>query len=126
MVIVRYNNPGNIMKHTGTPFYGEIKSPHKRLTAFKSIEYGIRAMIKIIRTYRNNGYTTFKDIIYRYAPPVENNTKQYVNYVCSRCGAQPIDKVLSSDEKTLIAAICYYESHYILTTEMWNKAIQLL
>ena len=126
MEFVKYNNPGNIMQHAGTPFLGEVRSPHRRLAAFKTIEHGIRAMVKIIRTYQLKGYTTYRDIIYRYAPPVENNTRQYLNYVCSRCGTQPSDKVRASDEKKLIAAICYYESHYALTTQTWQRVMQIL
>ena len=126
MDFVKYNNPGNIMQHAGTPFLGEVKSPHRRLTAFKSKEYGIRAMVKIIRTYQAKGYTTYQQSIYRYAPPAENNTKSYLQFVCSRCGCMPSNEVRPSDDQALIAAICYYESHYVLTNEMWKKVQQIL
>ncbi|MBQ6032665.1 MAG: hypothetical protein IJL29_06575 [Prevotella sp.] len=123
---VRYNNPGNIMQHAGTPFYGEVKSPHRRLTAFKSIELGIRAVVKIIRTYQMKGFKTYRQIIYRYAPPSENATWRYLQFVCSRCASMPDDEVRPASERTLVAAICYYESHYVLTEAMWNRVIEIL
>lgn len=126
MEIVRYNNPGNIMQHTGTRFLGECASPHRRLTAFKSITYGVRAIVKILRTYRANGFTSYRAMIRRYAPPTENNTEAYIRFVCQQCGSLPTDRVTDAQEYNLVAAICWYESHYRLTSGTWTAVKRLL
>lgn len=36
---------------------------------------------------------TIEQAINRYAPPCENDTRGYVDFVCSRCGCRPTDRV---------------------------------
>lgn len=126
MEIVRYHNPGNIMQHTGTKFLGEIPSPHRRLTAFSSNEYGVRAIVKIIQSYRRQGYKTYKQIIYRYAPPTENHTNAYLKFVCSRCRALPDQVAPEANDEALVAAICWYESNFKLTSALWTTVRNML
>ncbi len=114
------------MQHSGKKFHGEIESPHKRLTAFSSVVYGVRAMVKILRTYRRKGYVSYRSIITRYAPPSENDTDAYIKYVCKKCGAIPTDMVSEALEYNLIAAICWYESSFKLTPELWEKVMKML
>ncbi len=52
-------------------------------------EYGIRAIYKLIQTYQNKyGLNTIKSIIYRYAPPNENNTLGYIERVSKEIGIE--------------------------------------
>ena len=75
----------------------------------------------LILNYMNLHYCdTYKKIIYRYAPPNENNTVAYLKYVCDVCDAKPNDKV--DNLYKLIRAICWYESNYLLTWKMWMQA----
>ena len=120
---VRYCNPGNIMQRNGAKFKGEIKSPHKRLAAFKDIEYGIRAMRILLLNYMwRKKCDTYRKIINRYAPSFENDTEAYLKFVCEQCGAKPDDKVL--DLFKLIRAICKIESGYDLKWATWVKAMK--
>lgn len=50
---------------------------------FVSMPYGYRALIKTLQTYRRlHGCATVRDMIYRWAPPGENNTAAYLRAVC--------------------------------------------
>lgn len=73
----RNNNPGNI-RH-GEEWLGlaeEQTDPD--FFQFVSVEYGIRAMFKILEIYREKYHlTTIDDIISRWAPPTENDTQPY-------------------------------------------------
>ena len=52
---------------------------------FESREYGIRAWIVLMRTYRQKQRcATVRTIITRFAPPSENNTQAYIKYCSER------------------------------------------
>ncbi len=53
-----------------------------RFCVFRSPEWGIRALVKIIQTYeRKYSLDTVRGIINRWAPPVENDTGSYISQV---------------------------------------------
>ena len=76
---VRNNNPGNII--AGDTWLGRTGTDGKYVK-FKAPEYGIRAMGRVIRTYRKqHKINTISSIIKRWAPPSENKTQKYINYM---------------------------------------------
>lgn len=99
-------NPGN-MDRSEPPWKGEIRSVelchndmqrneliHGRFCVFESAEYGIRAMAKNLRAYRDRlGLKSVRDYINRWAPPNENNTAAYIQRVCDAVGVGPDDPV---------------------------------
>lgn len=88
---IRNKNPGNIDR-TGTKWLGmaEDQSSDPRFIVFKSAQYGIRAMAKVLLTYQNtHGLNTVRQIINRWAPPVENATNAYVASVAEFVGVDP-------------------------------------
>ena len=58
---------------------------------FESMAYGWRAAFVILcRTYyKKYGLKTISDIIYRWAPPKENNTAAYIRRVSDYIGIEP-------------------------------------
>lgn len=48
--------------------------------------YGYRAMFVLLHTYNKNGYKTIRQMISRYAPPIENHTENYIKFVSERSG----------------------------------------
>ena len=42
----------------------------------------------LMRSYRRAGVVRLEDVIKRWAPPTENNTSNYVDFVCKRSGLQ--------------------------------------
>ena len=119
---IRNNNPGNIDFDAAAfgrdPWVGEIgleAHPSARFTTFDSPAHGIRALAKIILTYqRRHGLTTVREILNRWAPPVENDTDSYVRHVAGRIGIGPDDGVDFAAHpemlETLVAAIIQHEN----------------
>ena len=80
---LRLNNPGNI-RISQTKWQGEIiPSADKSFKQFQSLAYGYRAIIKLVRNYFVfYDLNTIEKIINRWAPPHENKTKAYIDFVC--------------------------------------------
>lgn len=74
------NNPLNIRFNPANHWQGQI-CEHKGFCQFKSDAYGFRAAYKILCSYIKNGYDTLERIIERWAPPCENDTKKYIQFV---------------------------------------------
>ncbi|MBD2786307.1 structural protein [Xenorhabdus sp. DI] len=83
---IRNNNPGNI-RH-GDKWQGLCsRQTDKSFCQFQAPEYGIRAMVKILYTYQHKyGDKTIHQFISRWAPPNENDTEAYINYVSRTVG----------------------------------------
>ena len=80
---IRNNNPLNIRK-SSQKFINEQKTDNA-FKKFSSMVYGVRAAIRIIHTYYfNYRYNTIEKIISRWAPPMENSTKDYINTVSNQ------------------------------------------
>lgn len=104
----RNNNPGNIvLTYKGDNKYfwkGEIEGNDKRFKKFKSIDWGYRAMFITLSSYINKGVDTVASIIYRWAPPHENNTYNYANIVAQKVGI-PLDRKVSFENPEVIKEI---------------------
>lgn len=84
---IRNHNPGNIRRN-GDPWQGlaERQSDIEFFT-FKDPIYGIRALARTLIAYQDkHGLRSIRQIISRWAPPVENNTNAYVRAVASDAG----------------------------------------
>lgn len=81
------NNPGNI-RHSDDEWYGKTRfQNNKKFVRFSQPLYGIRALMKTLKTYEQiHGIHTINSIIKRWAPSVENNTSAYIIDVCDRTG----------------------------------------
>lgn len=56
---------------------------------FEGIEMCRRAgLYLLMRSYRRAGVVKLDEVIKRWAPPTENNTSNYVDFVCKRSGLQ--------------------------------------
>lgn len=56
---------------------------------FDGIEMCRRAgLYLLMRSYRRAGVVKLEEVIKRWAPPTENNTSNYVDFVCKRSGLQ--------------------------------------
>ena len=78
---LRNFNPGNI-RQSKMKYLGEVRP--SRDAAFKQFEtmaWGYRAMFVLLHTYSRNGYRTLRQMITRYAPPIENHTESYIAHV---------------------------------------------
>nr|DAS16077.1 MAG TPA: virion protein [Caudoviricetes sp.] len=83
---LRNLNPGNV-RISKTTYLGEvIPSQDKAFKQFSTMAWGYRAMFVLLHTYRKNGYRTLRQMINRYAPPVENHTESYIASVSKWAG----------------------------------------
>jgi hypothetical protein len=103
----RNNNPGNLKRDTNsTPYKGEIVPPQTPpFRQFENMLFGYRAMfhLLIIRYIIDWKLNTIEKIIYKYAPPIENDTEAYINYVANRVGISRSKIIHAYDTNTIIA-----------------------
>ena len=110
---IRNNNPLNIRK--GNNWQGE-RQPQtdKAFEEFQTMEMGLRAGFIIIRNYMKQRppLNTIAQIISRWAPTCENNTREYIKEVSRRSGIDA-DVRLAFTEKNklcrIVQAMCWVE-----------------
>ncbi|WP_374450181.1 structural protein [Stella sp.] len=102
---IRNHNPGNIDRGRDRwRGMAEDQSGDGRFVVFEAPEWGIRAIVRVLRSYRDrHGLRTVAGIVGRWAPPAENPTARYVAFVCDRLGVGPDEPVDLDDPRVLRA-----------------------
>ena len=79
---MRYkNNPANIRYNKKNNWLGQVGSDNG-FCVFDNIEHGLRALVILLRNYINvYKLHSVSEIISRYAPACENDTRNYISYV---------------------------------------------
>lgn len=125
---MRYlNNPLNI-RYTGSKWLG-LAGKNNGFCEFTHLEFGVRAAIYILkRTYKRwFGYISLARAISIFAPPCENDTIRYINYVEAKSGVgrDSIIWFCSQDEwYRIIKAMAFMESNTIISRDIFNKAYE--
>lgn len=103
---LRNNNPGNI-RRSRVRYLGEVRpSRDPDFKEFETMAYGYRAMFVLLDTYRSRyGLDTIRRMLYRYAPPEENLTERYVQYVVDYSGIMPDEVVDTRSELDMIPIV---------------------
>lgn len=98
---IRNNNPLNI--RIGNTWLGERQNPtDPAFEEFVSIEYGYRAAFCILRRYiRRYKRQTITAIISTWAPPSENATQRYIDFVANKVGIAPDVPINFEDKETM-------------------------
>lgn len=114
---IKNNNPFNIRRNAKNKWLGRISFSDSTDTAFeqfKTMKYGLRAGIILLRNYIRSGFDTPSKIINRFAPSFENNPSVYIKYVCGVVGVGPDYRFLVGSPQFfyLAVAICQFESKY--------------
>ena len=131
---IRNNNPLNIRK--GNNWIGE-RQPQtdKAFEEFQSLEYGVRAGFLLLRKYMSgyHGLTrkfdTINLIIRRRAPPTENSTKRYIDYVSKDMGMDPNTRFDFKDKRTmcnLVAAMIKVECGQEIDRQIIESAYDMI
>ena len=108
---IRNNNPGNIRHGIDWDCLDEDQSKDEEFSQFSTPEYGIRAMFKILKTYDNKyNLNTIEGIINRWAPPIENDTESYIDFVSSKVGKDRSEVLDQEDYILLVEAIIHMEN----------------
>jgi hypothetical protein len=83
---MRNNNPGNIIFNNNIKWNGAVGTDG-RFVKFNTMESGVRALARILLVYQKKyGINTIEGIINKWAPPVENQTDKYIDFVCKNSG----------------------------------------
>ena len=107
---VRNNNPGDL--EIGAPWRGLMPDEdmteaqkHERFAVFQSPAWGFRALLKVLQSYQKlHGLDTVRKMVARFAPPSENDTQQYANFVASEMQIGADDKLDIFQPRTAFAA----------------------
>lgn len=131
---IRNNNPGNIDYNPVNQWKGML--PHdttieSRFCRFESPEYGIRAIMSLLKTYQHRyGKNTVCGLITRWAPDVENDTNSYIKSVCDALCVANDEPVDTQDKNTLVelakAIIQHENGEQPYSDETFEKAFELL
>jgi hypothetical protein len=131
---LRNNNPGNLIR-TNIAWQGKIdlsQNTDPKFEQFTNVYYGIRAMLKDVINDINKGKNTVKLLITEYAPPSENDTKDYINSVAKTLGVTPTQRLTQINSLFLLKlcrAILKVElgtAHTQLTDNDIIKAVTML
>lgn len=125
---IRNNNPGNIRAVTEYSWRGQIGVDSAGFCIFNKAVDGLRAMCVLWANYhRFHGCNTIRAYIDRWAPPTENNTDAYVNYVSEAVGVgpdEPIDVHMHAVQ--MLAAVVHYENgEQPYTTKVLQSAVTM-
>ena len=131
---IRNNNPLNIRK--GCSWRGERPvQTDKAFEEFVSMEWGIRAAFKLLRNHITGfkgtrpKMNTLRKLIGVWAPPSENATTKYVDFVASHVGLLPSD-IINPDDRTLMVkiarAMAFVECGEWIDTQLFESAWDLL
>ena len=104
---MRNRNPGNI-RRSKTKYLGEV-TPSRD----PALAWGYRAMFVLLDSYRRKGYRTLRQMISRYAPPIENHTENYIRCVAEWSGLgadEPLDTQAGEIMIPVVAAISRMEN----------------
>ena len=98
---IRNKNPGNIK--LGTDWDGlAAEQPDPTFCIFDEAVMGIRALMRILLTYRfTHNKKNIDSIIRRWAPPSENDTEAYIKFVAKRMEIEPMAMIDNSIEAYL-------------------------
>lgn len=125
-------NPGNLKEDPKdkTKWVGERATDDDPIfEEFETMEYGLRAMLIVIRTYiRKKGLNTIEKIIPVYAPSIENNVEMYIQTVEIISGFCR-DAVIDFDYDTMkriIPAMVYHENGRPLPKGVFERAWELI
>lgn len=107
---IRNNNPGNILRN-GQNWRGlSPDQPDGEFCKFIAPEWGLRALILVLKAYRRRGIVTVRDIIRTYCPPthrfpdgrtIKQDTGAYIRFVADRLGV-PEDATINVTSRVVL------------------------
>lgn len=107
---IRNNNPGNL-RPTGDRWQG-MKGVNKGFIQFQSPDDGLRALAKNLATQqRKHGIDTIGELVHKYAPPSENNTKAYTAALVKELGIAPDQQINLTEPDTLLSLMTAIVRH---------------
>jgi len=126
---IRNNNPGNIRKGKKKIWNGEVwPSTDNSFSQFITMAYGVRALLIDLVNKHKQGLNTVQKIIYKYAPPTENYSAVYAQFVADAMGL-PVTATFKMTEANLIKfakAVARFENGqaaYLINAQAWEEGL---
>lgn len=103
---IRNHNPGNLRRLPIAAWLGMAAVQRDpAFIEFDGPEWGIRALCRVLLTYRRrHGLRTVREIITRWAPPQENDTEAYIRHVAKALRVAP-DEPVDVTKPEILAAL---------------------
>lgn len=104
------NNPLNI-RYSGFNRWQGLEGERRGFCEFSTLSYGIRAAaIILMRSYKKQGIDKLRSLIRRWAPPAENPTEKYIEFVRAKTKIWPDEALRQPAQYALIIwAMAWYE-----------------
>lgn len=122
-------NPLNIRYSRRNMWKGQLGNSHG-FCSFISMEYGCRAALVLLRSYIRRGFNTIELIVNRWAPPTENNTEKYIDFVVNKTGIGASEVIAPTEYNKISAvfsAMAWMETMTIIdkedTAKIWHDYI---
>ena len=122
----RINNPLHLRYSTANNWKGQTWQ-QSGFCVFDTPENGLRAAMINLKSYRKIGVVTIGDIVSRWAPPAENDTENYIAFVCNKLHKNRSDEIKQTSEDliALLQAMCIMEiGAQPYDVQVWAKAAQ--
>jgi hypothetical protein len=107
------NNPMNV-RRSDIPWQGKVAGGNGPFEDFDTPQDGIRAGLKtFLAKFHQHGARTIYEAIKQYAPPEQNPTRAYAEYVAGYAGVgadDPIDPDNLAVLEKIGEAMCWFES----------------
>lgn len=113
--MINKNNPFNIRYNASNKWKG-LTGNHRGFCEFEDVKFSVRAAAHILMvSYRKRGVFSYKDIISTWAPSTENNTENYIAFICKTLQVSSTDQPHNVyDYARLLVRIAYFESCFVL------------
>lgn len=128
---IRNKNPGNLKKAASPTWHGEIwPGTDERFCQFETMAHGCRAIMRTLRTYHKlHGLETVEEIVGRWAPSNENDTRSYALHVASAIGRSIDERIPFDDDPTYYLAIAKAIARHecgpdaeTISSDVWEEA----
>lgn len=111
----RLHNPLYIKLNTCKPYKGEVRpSEDVRYAQFKCVEYGYRAVFKMLNTWQQNlGFTRLIEFIEQWCPASEYDTRWVIDQVCMRSHLADVSTIDTKNKLQMckiVAAMSYVKN----------------
>jgi hypothetical protein len=118
----RNNNPGNLRASPNFTWTGQTGVDKNGFCVFKDATAGIRALTINLHThYARYDLTTVRGLITRHAPPGENNTGAYVDFVAGRLGVLPSTPI--AFDKVTVSKLVRAIIHMKLGRDVYENSV---
>ena len=124
---MRNCNPLNIRRVAGTRWKGQSAEQNDpQFVQFETMDWGLRAAFVLLRTYAiKYKAVCIENIITRWAPPTENDTRKYISDLCRLTGFGGKERLTEKDWPKLVKQMARIECGAVLSEDVIQKGFRL-